>query len=383
MNNNEKRSGGLFLPFILIAVGVAFLLQNLGLISGSLWDTIFRLWPVLFILLGINDLIRNRGIVGPTFTIGIGAIFLINNLNILNWGAWASVLRLWPVLIIAIGLEIFIGRKNILLSTIGVGFALTLLAAGLWFSGGIQGIDSSLPPRAGLEVLSEEIEQPLDGAESARVRIDSSVGQLTLDNLADGDNLIKGKIYTVDQEDIYQEYELDGDEITYRLYSEWNGRVNNFSGFNEEKLAWDLELTDSIPLDLSISLDVGESNLDLSELQITDLDLNIGVGQTTIELPVGEYRANIDGGVGQSIITLPDEGQIQVYVNGGVGEIVIYVPKDASVKIDVDRGIASLTVPSGYRQNEDVYTSANYDQKADTIELSLSQGVGNISIREK
>jgi hypothetical protein len=39
---------------ILIALGVLFLLKNLGIISGSVWD-IF--WPILLIVLGLEILI--------------------------------------------------------------------------------------------------------------------------------------------------------------------------------------------------------------------------------------------------------------------------------------------------------------------------------------
>jgi len=144
-----------------------------------------------------------------------------------------------------------------------------------------------------------------------------------------------------------------------------------------------LDLTKEIPLDLNISLGVGESDVELSELEIANLDLSIGVGQTKVELAAGEYQADVDGGVGQTIITLPDEGQIKLNVSGGVGEIVIYIPEDMEAKIYVDRGIAGFSAPSGYTQDEDSYISPNYDGADDYIILNLDQGIGNISIREK
>ena len=381
MTSNNNRTG-LVWPFILIAVGIAFLFQNLGLLSGSVWSNIFRFWPLLIILLGANDLARNRGIAGPTFSIGVGSLFLANNFGLLSWNSWMAILRLWPVLVIAIGLEIFIGRKNVWLSAVGVGVALSLLVAGLWLSGGVLGADSVLPE--GKPVISEDIKQPLGKAKSAEIKIDSSVGQLFVDSLSNDENLIEGTIYSVEHETIYQNYEIDGNEIFYRLSSDWEpSGLTSFSGLDDQKLSWDISLSKEIPLDLNISLGVGESDLDLSDLQITELDLGIGVGQTSVKLPNGEYDAYIEGGVGQTLITLPDEGQIQVQVDGGVGEIVIYIPEDVAVKIYVDRGIASLTVPSGYTQNEDVYTSPNYDEGEDCLELHLEQGIGNIAIREK
>ena len=382
MNNSQEKRPNLFRAFALIAVGIAFLFQNLGIFSDSVWSNIFNYWPLLLILLGLNDLVRTRSIAGPAFAISIGAVIFANNLNLISWSSWMSILRLWPVFIIAVGFELFIGRKNIWLSAVGVGASIGLLALGLWLSGGVigqEGID-----RAGTVLVSEEIEQALGRAESARITIDASVGELAVDSLSNDANLIEGIIYSIEAESIYQDYEMDGDEAIYYLSSDWEpSGMTNFSDFEDQKLSWDLNLTEEIPLDLKISLGVGESDIDLSNLQITDLDLSIGVGQTTVELPDGEYDAYIEGGIGQTSITLPDEGQIKLDVEGGIGEVILYIPDDIAVKIYVDRGIASLTIPSSYRQNDDVYTSPNYDEGDDYIELYLEQGIGNIAVREK
>jgi hypothetical protein len=382
MSYNDNHRPNILWPAILIIVGLAFLFQNLGLLGEGIWDNIFKFWPVLLILLGLNDLARNRGIAGPTFTIGIGAIFMASNLGYLGWDSWMTIWRLWPVIIIAVGLEIFIGRKNIWLSTIGVGLSLALLVGGLWLSGGVSGVDGVVP--VGDTVTGQDISQPLDGAEFASIRIDSSVGELTVESLSDNENLIEGTILSVERETIRQSYELEGDEITYRLHSDWEpGSSVSFPGRSTPRLSWDLALTEEIPLDLNISLGVGESDLDLSDLQVTEIDLNIGVGQTTVELPAGEYNARIEGGVGQTIVTLPDEGQITLKVDGGVGEIVIYIPEGMAAKINVDRGISGLNVPSGYIQSDDNYISPDFDEADNYIELHIDQGIGNISIRER
>ena len=385
MENSNKKFGNILFPLILIAAGVIFLLQNLGLLSGSVWDMLFSLWPLLIILLGVNDLIRNRGIVGPTLSIGFGSIFLLNNLNMLNWDAWMTILRLWPILVIALGLEIFIGRKNIWLSIMGVGFTLILLVAGLWYSGGILGVEGVVETPAGMQVTSEEIEKDLDDAKSAYVNIESSVGELIIDSLSDDELFIEGKIYSVEQEAVTESYKLSDDKITYYLGSEWNsGKDINFSDFNnQERLSWELSLTEEIPLFLDLSLGVGESDLDLSDLQIGEFSLDMGVGQTTLTLPNGQYQAQIEGGVGQTVVHLPDEGEIELNVDGGVGEIRIYIPEDMPAKIYVDRGIAGLDVPIRYNQDEDVYTSPNFSERDDHVIIYISQGIGNISIREE
>lgn len=378
-DHNHHNRSSILLPAILILVGLAFLFQNLGLLgTPDLWNNLFKFWPLLLILLGINDMAQNKGIVGPTMSIGIGAIFMAANLGYLGWDSWMTIWRLWPVVIIAIGLEIFLGRKNIALSMFGVALSLALLGGGLYLSGGINGVDSSLP--VGEVITGQDIEQPLDDAESANVRIDSPVGELTVEALNGSKNLIEGTIYSVERETILESYEMDGDMIDYYLHSDWTSGGVNFNDKNQ-RLSWNLALTNAIPLDLNISLGMGKSTLDLSDLQVSKLDLNIDIGQTTVTLPGGEYQARVDGGVGQTSIEIPAEGQIQLNVDGGVGEIVIYFPEDMAAKINVDRGVAGLSVPAGFEKNDSTYTTPNFDSADNWVEISIDQGVGNIAIR--
>ena len=54
-----------------------------------------------------------RGIVGPTILIGAGAVLLLNTTGLVDWDIWAIMWRLWPVILIAIGLDILIGRRSL------------------------------------------------------------------------------------------------------------------------------------------------------------------------------------------------------------------------------------------------------------------------------
>lgn len=47
-------------PLVLISLGIAFLLVNLGVVHGVSWAQVFSLWPVLIILAGVDLLLRPR-----------------------------------------------------------------------------------------------------------------------------------------------------------------------------------------------------------------------------------------------------------------------------------------------------------------------------------
>ena len=379
---NKEYRKNLFGPFILITVGIAFLFNNLGLLGSDLWSTLVQLWPLLLIAMGINALLRHRNIIDPVLTIGIGLIILATNFGLLSWTSWITVLRLWPILLIAIGLDIFVGRKSIILSSAAVLLTLSILVAGLWFSGTIAGVEGIAQNSLGSVLLTEQIEQSLDGADTAKVTVESSVGSLYIEALSSSDNLIEGTIYAGKNETIRQYFKEQDGEATYILDSDLSIKVP-FINFEKNQYTWDLALNRDTPLDLKLSLGVGESILDFADLHISDLDVHIGVGQVTIELPVGDYKAFIEGGVGQTVVVLPSEGNIRLDVQSGVGEIVIRVPEDVSLKVHLDRGITGLSMPSNYDQTGDTYTSPNYAGVEDRIDLYLDQGVGNIAVREQ
>jgi hypothetical protein len=52
------------------------------------------------------------GLVGPVLLIGLGILFLLENLGLLAWNIWEVAFRLWPLLFIAWGLELMLGRRS-------------------------------------------------------------------------------------------------------------------------------------------------------------------------------------------------------------------------------------------------------------------------------
>jgi hypothetical protein len=53
----DTRKRAMFIGFVILALGVLFLLKNLGVIYGDLWD---YLWPAAIIALGISIIFKKR-----------------------------------------------------------------------------------------------------------------------------------------------------------------------------------------------------------------------------------------------------------------------------------------------------------------------------------
>ncbi len=90
------------------------LLDRLGLLEASF---VFRLWPVIFIAIGLQQFFTPR--IGPSgeriFPVGgviwiaVGGLFLLNSLNVLHTSVWSLF---WPVVLIAVGIRL-LTRSNL------------------------------------------------------------------------------------------------------------------------------------------------------------------------------------------------------------------------------------------------------------------------------
>src|SRR5262245_3572776 len=95
------RRGGnpLFAGLLFIAIGMAFLLGNLGMIDTGY---VLRFWPVLLIAIGVFKIVECQGNYAQSsgiFWIVVGGIFLLGSLGILR----VTLAALWPVVLIGIG----------------------------------------------------------------------------------------------------------------------------------------------------------------------------------------------------------------------------------------------------------------------------------------
>ncbi len=302
----------------------------------------------------MNTNTYRRSLVGPIILIGLGVILLLNNLGLLSWTIWETLFRLWPVILIAIGLDILIGRRSLWGSLLAAALALGIFGGAVWLL--------AARPAAGQAVTTEQISQPLGDAARAEVEIGFGVGQLRVSTMTDSKNLIEGTVALSRSETILRDFEITGDTARFTLHSQ-GVPVLPFGGFGKLESGWQLKLNRDVPMTVSISTGVGESQIDLSELRATDVQVSTGVGQT--------------------VLTLPASGTVQADVNGGVGQTIIYIPAGMAARVDVQHGLGDVSVSGDFTGEDGVYTSAGYGTAENRVDLEVNGGVGNIVIEER
>jgi hypothetical protein len=336
--------GGLFWPVILIIVGVLFLLKNFHLLTGDVAGTLLQLWPVLLILIGLDSLFQGHGLAGPVFLIGLGAVFLLNNFGHLPWNAWELILRLWPVLIIAIGLDIIIGRRSAWGALISLVLMLAIVAGALLLIGvGSPATDDVIKWNPDATITHMD------------VTLNPAIGSLRVNALQDGVSLAEGVLHLQRGETVNKQMLSNG---TFSLKSEGNmfftpvGKASNWK--------WDVNLTPSVPMNLNVNLGVGEIELNLNHLQVDQFDASMGVGKVTMVLA---------------------DKALHGKVNCAVGETVVLIPHGVEAKITVKAGITAVNVPDSFTHSGDIYTSQGYSAvNATRIDIEVDQAIGNVRV---
>lgn len=293
---------------------------------------------------------RHVSLVGPTILIGLGIILLLNNLGYLDWGFW-DVLRLWPILLIAAGLEFLVGRRSIWASVAAALLLLVLLVGGVWLA------DSYGPRRGGGEPV--EISYPLEGADAATIELEPAIADVTLGALDDSADLVAGTVHTRAGEELDRRFR-DGTRPRVTLGAGDIG-PRAFGGL-VGSTAWELRANPDVDLDLRFDLGVGSADLDLRDLQIEDAEIDFGVGQLEARLPA--------------------ESESNIVIDGGIGTITVFVPQGLGVRAVLDTGLATRNVPAAYARSGDVYTSPDYDRADTRTDLTISVGIGTVTIRE-
>jgi len=124
---------------------------------------------------------------------------------------------------------------------------------------------------------------------------------------------------------------------------------------------WDLRLNNDVPMNLSLEMGAGTSDLQLAGLSLTGLDVTLGAGKSTVDLS-GNWARDLD-----------------VIFDTGAANITVRLPKDVGVRVEVEAGLGRIEA-SGLKQNGYVYTNKAYGTSEVTLHINIMTGIGQINL---
>ncbi|NMB76636.1 MAG: hypothetical protein GYA21_16090 [Myxococcales bacterium] len=282
--------------------------------------------------------------------LGLGIILLLSNLGVWPWGIGESLWRLWPVLLIALGLDLVVGKQRRWLSGLLVTALLLCMAAlAIGF------------PESSADMRNETVVVAAPGAGRARVELSPRIARLHLSAAPDDGLMLSGTVRLRERERLLRDERREGDRAVVKLTQRRRGWLGHL--VSSEEPSWDLKLSPAVPIDLRVDAGVGENRLDLRRLSIE--------------------RLWIDSGVGLTEVTLPSRGRLRAEVHGGVGAIVIHVPAGLAARIQTSVGLGKLEVNGDFEWRGDDYRSPGFETAADRVDLVVHGGVGAIEITQE
>jgi len=115
MRKVSKHHGHNTLAFVLIFFGLVILVDRTGIVSNLEWFSFRNLWPIIFVIIGVNTLSKTKNSI-VHFFMGLGFLLTGGALLLRNFGLipdfsfnWSI---LWPVLIIFLGLKMLFDNKH-------------------------------------------------------------------------------------------------------------------------------------------------------------------------------------------------------------------------------------------------------------------------------
>jgi hypothetical protein len=253
----------------------------------------------------------------------------------------------WGGVLIVLAALLLLKQAGIIVGDIfGYFWPLLIIAFGIWL---ITGFFVRNKP-----VEGEKVSILLEGATSAYIKLDHGAGRLSLHSGAEPNEVINGTFGN----GLSYKSQVNGNRIEVKLrtshqfWAWWPG----------ESLDWDIRLNRDIPLNLKIDSGASVSSLDLSDLKVTDLDIDTGASSTDLTLPA-------------------NAGNTHVEIDTGASSLKANIPVGVAASIRIKSGIAAVNVNSRFpRQEGGLYQSVDYSTSVNRVDITINAGVGSIDI---
>lgn len=331
---------------------------------------------------------RRASLFAPIVLIAIGLFFLLNRLNLVTQLYWLDALRLWPLLLIFLGINVLaLQAPRPYASLLSGGIALVaVLSFGFVLLNGLGGT----PFRSRLAVgdwQTEAIQFKANGVETAVYDLIIGPPGADLSALEDSNDLIAGTITY--QDEYLFDTRVTGSRASVRLApqnqsEEWVFLPDYWQEYGETN-RWQLGLNGRVPAALKVEAVAGRSLLDLRDLQLESLTLAANAGDVALLLPGGDYNANLSTNAAATEITLPENGRHAITLAVNAGSATLHLPPGMALRVEVDRVLGSFNSNNtGLRRvngQENVWQTAGYENALDRVDLTIHIPLGSVTLK--
>jgi hypothetical protein len=306
---------------------------------------------------------RRPSVVGPLILILVGCVFLLENAGVLPRNTWQSLWRLWPVVLVLVGLELLVGQRVPWITLLGLALVIFTLGIGATAYPAIRGEQQ----RATNAIPGRTMDVDLGAATQADVTVRFGAGELNIGPMAGAP---PGRLASMtydgpESENLRPSYSVQGEtgRLEFRLDG-WrtNQGMPPFMG-DFDHASMQIDLNPAVPItSLNVQGGAADAELDLRELRVNNLDVQVGAAATEIRLP--------------------QTGVSNVHISGGASTITIDVPDGVAARITHRGGLSTLDVDESRFPSigNNRYQSPDFEQATNKADITLETGVTSIEI---
>jgi hypothetical protein len=289
-------------------------------------------------------------------------VLLLNTTQYLPWEVWLKILSLWPVALIAIGIELLLKKTHLSFLTVlsPLLFFAAILGPAFFPHSDLGGIH-----RAG---QTYDWSQNLDSTwTEARATVQLNSGDLVISS---GTNeLISAELDYFEREPliIYEPSDIDSSvrlkiRDRERRRFEWNFSKERFWGAWDKK-SWEIKLTDRVPIDLSVDVKNSNADFDFSELKVRVFDLETKTSD--VEIKMGN---------------LVDEASARI--ESRASKLSIFLPEDMALRIENRTNLSSTSFSwFTLEETDEGYQTPEFDQASHKLTLYLGGSLTKLKIK--
>ncbi len=332
---------------------------------------------------------RHRSLFGPIVLIAIGLFLFFNQVNPVMDLHWLDVLRLWPLMLVFLGLNIlvlqaprpysaFLSGLIAIIAVLVFGYVLLYGLGGTWWG--------SRSSAAIGNWQTDTVQYAAPGVDTAVYHITIGPPGADLYALEDSRQLIEGTVYY--QDDYLFETSTSGDKATVTLAphdsdESWVFWPNYWREYGEAN-RWQVGISPHVLAALTLETVAGVTHLDLQDLQLSELTATTNAAETEMLLPGGDYDATLVNNATSTEITLPGDGRQTIDLQVNAGAVTLHLPPGVAARVEVEQSLGGFTVHDAALQpvegQENVWQTAGYASATDQLDLTIQINVGSVTI---
>jgi len=254
------------------------------------------------------------------FFIPLGGVSLLVRAGALDPDLVAQAWRLWPLLLVALGLTLILGRSRAgILGTIVAGLALGTvaggaLAAGTPWIGNVGGCGTAS------SATDQRTEDSGTFAGPASVALDMNCGSLDVSMTTGNDwHLI------ADYRDVPPRVEQSVDSLA----------VHTPDVFGDRRQAWQVELPSDQTSDVAITANATTGTIRLAGATLATLKAGLNAGDLRIDTSEGRV-STVDVSVNAGRLRIRTDGDLHGNLSANAGSLELCAPPDAALRIKVE-----------------------------------------------